>query len=129
MFANFDDDVTPTQEGLDSLVNMGMCSPEAAMTLKSAAMLRSKLPASYRLVGIDEDPRMQWMMVAAKWDGQPIEGDLSAELRDALAPLDVGEPSYSNGVFTWSVLSPDDNTWSEPSPRRRRSAQPEAASE
>ena len=132
MFANFDDDVMPTQEGMDSLVNMGMCSPEAAMAMKSAAMLRGRLPAAYRMVGYSDDPRMPWIMVAAKWDGQPIEGDVSAELREVMAPLEVRDPSFSDGMFSWAVASPDENTWAEAesSPRgRRRAAQSEVASE
>lgn len=107
MFTN--DMTIPTTEGIASLVERRLCSPDDAEAMLAAAAVARRLPSGeYRVAGVVAGGSSPWVRVAAKWNGEPIDGDVSAELVAAMAPLEVRCPSFSadTGMFWWSVEAP-----------------------
>lgn len=119
MFAKFDDFVVPTADGIASLQAAGMCSPDDAEAMRAVMMLQEKLPENCRAVGLMAGVMQPWVDVCATWDGQPIDGDVSAALREAVAPLEVRAPSFEDGEFHWAVEAPTAETWAKQSSRKR----------
>lgn len=118
MFAKRDDNVVPTADGISSLQAAGLCSPDDADAMRVVMMLQEKLPENCRAMGLMAGVTQPWVDVCAMWDGQPIDGDVSAALRDAVAPLEVRDPSFEDGEFHWAVEAPTAETWAKPTRKK-----------
>lgn len=119
MFAKRDDNVVPTVDGIASLQAMGVVTPDDADQMRALAMLREKLPEGFSAMRWHRGADHPWVTVAAMWDGQPIDGDVSAALREAVAPLEVRDPNFFDGQFYWAVEAPTAETWAKQSSRKR----------
>ena len=130
MFAKFDDSVTPTSDGLDSLRQAGMCTDEHLAMMRSMMLLQAKLPAAYRVVDSREGADHPWIRVRARWDGKPLNGDPSEEIAEAVKPLTVRRPNYKDGLFSWMVQAPDpdEKTKSEKAPPKASSGSSDSKS-
>ena len=104
MFAKYDANVAPTAKGLDSLVSSGLCAPLVADEERAKALVASKLdPEIYRVTDHTAGVDGGWVLVEAKWDGQPVSGDPSAEITKKVAPMACRFQGYVEGMFTWVV--------------------------
>jgi hypothetical protein len=107
VFSKSSVDFVPSLEGIASLMEAGVVSPQVADRMRSIATLRRKLPDHYVMAGsYDGVPPVVWLEVKAKWDGQPLEGDPSAEITQAAAPLQVRYQGFSARYFHWVVEAP-----------------------
>ena len=121
MFAKFDDAVVPTEAGLDSLVPAGVCSPLGVASMRAQVALQDRLGDHYRVYDQTAGTDYPWLTVMARWDGEPIDGDVSAEIKEAVAPLAVHYAGFGSGrngegvgLFCWMVQVPTADTWAEP---------------
>jgi hypothetical protein len=112
MFAK-DDKTAMTKEGVDSLLKAGLCSSHEAAAMAAMVMLQAKVPPAYKVMGQRNGADHPWMIVTARWDGKPVDGDVSKELADAVKPLAISYAGFVDGMFSWAVEAPTEETWVE----------------
>jgi hypothetical protein len=126
MFAKYDDAVKPTKEGIESLAIRHLCSPGEMAAMRSMAALRAKLPDAYRVVGHRPGVDHPWVHVAARWDGNALSDDVSAEIREAVKPMMVRYAGFDDGMFSWMVQAPtpEDEETSKDAPKAQAEGTP-----
>jgi hypothetical protein len=114
MFAK-DGKTAMTADGIASLLKAGLCTPHEAEAMNAMAMLLGKMPPTYSVLGQRNGADHPWMMVTARWDGNPVDGDVSKELTEAVKPLAVSYAGFTDGIFSWAVEAPTAETWAKKS--------------
>jgi len=106
MFADLKATITPSLEGIASLIEKGVISSQAADEMRSIIALQRKLPNNYAVTGAHSGVTETWLDVEAQWDGKPLDGDPTAEIVKAVAPLQVFYQGFEDGHFVWVVEAP-----------------------
>jgi hypothetical protein len=123
LFADMKATITPSLEGVASLVEKGVLSPQAADEMRSAMALQQKLPGHYAVTGAYSGVTKMWLAVEAQWDGKPLNADPTAEIAKAVEPLQVRYQGFEDGCFMWVVEAPDPATEETDAPAKARGRQ------